>query len=106
MPCIRLLEKFWYESVSHIHFGEWDPVHVQRALDQHLTNGFVVGWASFAHGSEMNSVLLAIRDKCFWKDIELLRETSDKKERNRIDRRIKSYKSKQKSFHKNQGKLK
>jgi hypothetical protein len=39
-------------------------------------------------------------------NIELLRETSDKKERNRIDRRIKSYKSKQKSFHKNQGKLK
>jgi hypothetical protein len=85
LPFIRLGEKFWYESNSHIHFGEYDPVYTQRALDQSLTNGFMVGWASFDHEEKMNSVLLAIRDKCFWKDVEILREIvwySDKTSRN------------------------
>jgi len=73
-PCVRLLEKFWYESTSHVHFGEWNPVYVQRTFDQHLSSGLLVGWASFDIYSGMNSVLVAIRDKCFWKDIEMLRE--------------------------------
>ena len=73
-PCVRLLEKFWYESTSHVHFGEWNPVYVQRALDQHLNSGLLVGWASFDTNSEMNSILLAIKDKCFWKDVDLLKE--------------------------------
>ena len=103
LPCIRLLEKFWYESVSHTHFGEWDPVYVQRALDQHLTNGFLVGWASFAQGAEMNSVLLAIRDKCFWKDIEILREIAwyaDQTSRGKIGA-LKIYKEAEKFAKKN-----
>jgi hypothetical protein len=73
-PCVRLLEKFWYESTSHVHFGEWNPVYVQRTFDKHLSSGLLVGWASFDVHSKMDSVLVAIRDKCFWKDIELLRE--------------------------------
>ena len=73
-PCVRLLEKFWYESTSHVHFGEWSPVYVQRTLDQHLNSGLLVGWASFDANSNMNSVLIAIKDKCFWKDVNLLKE--------------------------------
>ena len=98
LPCIRLLEKFWYESTSHVHFGEWNPVYVQRTFDQHLSSGLLVGWASFGDRSEMNSVLLAIRDKCFWKDIEFLREIawySDKTTRGKIGA-IKIYKEAEK----------
>tara|TARA_R110002110_G_scaffold265027_1_gene480902 strand:+ start:1512 stop:1979 length:468 start_codon:yes stop_codon:yes gene_type:complete len=98
LPFTRLGEKFWYESNSHIHFGEYDPVYIQRALDQSLTNGFMVGWASFAQEGEMNSVLLAIRDKCFWKDVEILREIvwySDKTSRGKMGA-LKAYKEAEK----------
>ena len=74
MPCVRLLEKFWYESTCHVHFGEWEPAYVQRTLDHHLSSGLLVGWASFDANSVINSVLLAIKDKCFWKDVTLLKE--------------------------------
>tara|TARA_B100001094_G_scaffold332630_1_gene405563 strand:+ start:406 stop:864 length:459 start_codon:yes stop_codon:yes gene_type:complete len=74
LPFIKLGEKFWHESNCHIHFGEYDPLSVQKSLDQHLSSGLLVGWASFGDRLEMNSALLAIHDKCFWKDVDLLKE--------------------------------
>ena len=103
LPCIKLLEKFWYESTCHFHFGEWSPVYVQRALDQHFTSGSLVGWASFGEHLEMNSLLIAVIDKCFWKDIEFLREIawySDKTTRGKIGA-IKIYKEAEKFALKN-----
>ena len=67
-------EEFWYESNAYIHFGEYDPLSVQRALDQHLTSGLVLGWASFAEDGELNGALLAMRDKCLWKNLSFLKE--------------------------------
>jgi len=67
-------EQFWYESNAHIHFGEYEPLSVQRALDQHLTSGLVVGWASFAEDGQINGALLAMKDKCLWKDLSILKE--------------------------------
>ena len=58
----------------------------------------MVGWASFAQEGEMNSVLLAIRDKCFWKDVEILREIvwySDKTSRGKMGA-LKAYKEAEK----------
>ena len=75
LPFIKLGQKFWYESNSHVHFGEYDPISVQRALNQHLSSNTLVGWASFEDGSkEMRGALLAIKYKCFWKDIDILKE--------------------------------
>tara|TARA_R110000824_G_scaffold72339_6_gene184670 strand:+ start:169 stop:645 length:477 start_codon:yes stop_codon:yes gene_type:complete len=67
-------EEFWYESNAYIHFGEYDPLSVQRALDQHLTSGLVVGWASFTEEGELNGAILAMKDKCLWKNLSFLRE--------------------------------
>ena len=63
----------------------------------------MVGWASFAHESEMNSVFLAVRDKCFWKDVEILREIAwyaDQTSRGKIGA-LKIYKEAEKFAKKN-----
>ena len=67
-------EEFWYESNAYIHFGEYDPLSVQRALDQHLTSWLVVGWASFTEEGELDGALLVMKDKCLWKNLSFLRE--------------------------------
>ena len=73
---VNLGEQFWYESNSHLHFGEYDPISVQRALDQYIASEVMVGWASFGgnQSAQMDAVLLAIKDKCLWKDINILKE--------------------------------
>ena len=86
LPAIELGEKFWYESNSHIHFGEYDRIYAQRALNQHLSNDTLVGWASFDNSRQMRSALLAIKQKCFWKDVYMLKEIAwyaDKNFRNK-----------------------
>jgi len=75
LPVIKLGEKFWCESNSHIHFGEYDPISAQRALNQHLSSNILVGWVSFDDDSkQLSSFLLALKQKCFWKDVFFLKE--------------------------------
>ena len=50
------------------------PCTFKGRLTNNLNSGLLVGWASFDTNSEMNSILLAIKDKCFWKDVDLLKE--------------------------------
>lgn len=73
LPFVRLGEKFWYESNTHLYFGGYNAAHVQRMLDHGFTNEKLHGWAALEQG-EVKSGIVLTSDSCLWNGESLLKE--------------------------------
>jgi len=72
---VQLGQEFWYESDAHLTFGEYNPIHVQRSLDQGFSNQTLLGWASSdGAGSTPSSGIVVNNTTSLWNGNKILKE--------------------------------
>lgn len=72
---VYLGQQFWYESDTHLRFGEYNAAHVQRSLDQGFSNDTLLGWASSEGGSSpVQAGIVVNNTTSLWNGNKLLKE--------------------------------
>lgn len=70
---VQLGQQFWYESDTHLFFGEYDPIHVQKVLNHGFSSGKLHGWAAL-HEKNVEGGIIVVSDDCLWNGSKILKE--------------------------------